>query len=439
MAGPKITVIANILEEHLEELDFLWGQRQTALRSPKHTLRELRDLEERIEAHVQGLLVSPDHTVGLLEPGLSAEEPGPAFVAAYGLGRLNRPDMPERLMAAFLKAQGPALSGIRQAICQLPIAPFLTRVRQVLTAPPGTVSVLNEASVAEVLAFHNKLDIKSQQMDSFLRHENPVVRRVGWRAAGFLPVPRSLESYQAGLQDPGRAVRHEALLAAAWGRQSWLLGHLRRVAAKPTRDQAGALLVYAILAKPAEVGYLVPLGKATELGPERYRILGACGHPAVVEVLLAGIESKDLRAAAAAGAAFTKMTGADIDSGQRAAVPPADGHEPDEFEREFLDEVSVPSPDRARAHWEKVKNSFGNGTRWCRGTDLNRGANEEAVARLDLESRWEACLRGKFDGTWTAHPASVEAFPYKAPPPCREPDKPPGARETMRLQSPPAR
>jgi hypothetical protein len=94
-------------------------------------------------------------------------------------------------------------------------------------------------------------------------------------------------------------------------------------------------------------------------------------------------------------------------------VLPEDGDEPDEFEREFLDEVVLPSAELARAHWKKLQAPFSKGTRWCRGFDLSRGTTKDILTQLDRESRWEACLRGKFEGTWHGSLIDLEAIPQK--------------------------
>ena len=143
----------------------------------------------------------------------------------------------------------------------------------------------------------------------------------------------------------------------------------------------------------------------------RFRALGAFGHPQVMPTILSGLESKDPRTAVAAGAAFTKITGCDVESSQRALMPPADGHEPDDFEREFLDEVKLPSVEAAQAHWKKVKDAFAKGTRYCQGLDISAGASDEQFSRLDLESRWEARLRARFERVGPGSPASHARFP----------------------------
>jgi hypothetical protein len=115
--------------------------------------------------------------------------------------------------------------------------------------------------------------------------------------------------------------------------------------------------------------------------------------------------------AAAAGAAFTKITGCDVESSRRAVVLPANGREPDEFEREFLEEVKLPDVDRAQAHWAKVKGDFTKGSRYGRGLDLSAGATDDQLGQLDLESRWEALLRARFERGGAGSPSSYARYP----------------------------
>ena len=117
MANPKVRILIDILEEHFEELQFLWSQRQTALRSPRYTLRELSHLEDRIEAHVQGLLIAGEQIMALVEKGLSADDPVLAFAAAYALLRLNTEAASKRVLDSFRQAKGGQLDGVRQALC----------------------------------------------------------------------------------------------------------------------------------------------------------------------------------------------------------------------------------------------------------------------------------------------------------------------------------
>src|SRR6266496_5548582 len=58
---------------------------QAAVRDPRYTIRELTYLEERITAHLQGVLAVGEVALPLLEDTLAAEDPHMVFAAAYAL------------------------------------------------------------------------------------------------------------------------------------------------------------------------------------------------------------------------------------------------------------------------------------------------------------------------------------------------------------------
>ena len=74
MAAVPARYIPELLEIHAEQLEYLWGQRRTALTSPEYTLRDFVDLNGRIEAHVQGLLAVPQALPELLCPLIESDD-----------------------------------------------------------------------------------------------------------------------------------------------------------------------------------------------------------------------------------------------------------------------------------------------------------------------------------------------------------------------------
>lgn len=175
--------------------------------------------------------------------------------------------------------------------------------------------------------------------------------------------------FRAAMEDEDPAVRREALLAAVWTRQPWVLEHCRKVAAKPSPDYWAPVLFLAVLGKPQDLPRILAVGRTAELGPQRFEVLAACGHPAVVDLLLQAIASDDAESAAAATTAYQKITGVDL----------AD-------------------PEQIRTHWKQFKPTIAQWTRCCRGFDLSEGASDEVLAQLDMQSRWEAICRQQYTG-----------------------------------------
>jgi uncharacterized protein (TIGR02270 family) len=403
MAEPS----APCLEEHYEELEFLWGQRRAALRSAAYSSAELARLEARVEAQVQGLLAAGEALPRFLRPKLLAPRPNLAFAAAYPLLRSGKEAEAVAVLDALLRTSGPARAGIGEALCQGTPDSLWPRLRDTFTRTPQAT-----AAVALALAFRKPGEILTEVLVRGLLYAwAPEECRTGWRAAALRGEPLTDEVYQLGLgaEDPG--VRDEALRGAAWTGRGEVLAHCRLLAARPAPADGTALQLLAILGTAADVDLLLGAGRNAALGSRRFEALGAFGHPAVVPALLEGMESREVRTAVAAGRAFARLTGFVVNCEQRVTLPPEDGHEPDAFEREFLEEVILPDPERARAYWEGVRRAFAGRTRWCRGLDLSGGASEDVLARLDRESFWEERLRAKFEGRWHGRLADLEVFP----------------------------
>src|SRR3989442_9981762 len=136
MPAPIATFIPDILEEHIEELAFLWEQRQAAVRDPRYTIRELTHLEERITAHLQGVLAVGEVALPLLEDTLAAEDPHMVFAAAYALLHAKNETATARVRDSFGHAQGPVLAALQDALAQAPFNPGIAPFRELFHGGP---------------------------------------------------------------------------------------------------------------------------------------------------------------------------------------------------------------------------------------------------------------------------------------------------------------
>ena len=415
MASSPRQFLIELYQEHLEEASSLFEQRQDAIKDPDYTLPELIELEERIAAHIDGLVLGREKAMAVCQEGLSSGETSTTLAAAYALLNMDHRDAADLVWQAFQEAENGPLQGLCMAMSYGRIDMILAQLQEALASAAAPVAV----AAAEALACHEKPGPTVPRLGEFLQNEDALVRGAAWRlimlnASSLLPGPEMSARLSAAVtNDEDPAVREQALYAAAWTRQPWLLEHCRQMADEPTVDNWDAVLLLAVLGKPTDLNRILAVAGATELGPRRFHALGAFGHPQVVELLLENMKSEDPLTAVAAGAAFKKISGTDIESDRRVQIPPADGSEPDEFEQEFLDEVTLPDPEAAQTHWQKVREEFTSGMRWCNGRSLTEPAGEEVLGQLDLESRWEACLRGRFEGTSLRSLADLEVFPQK--------------------------
>lgn len=212
--------------------------------------------------------------------------------------------------------------------------------------------------------------------------------------------------YARGCTDEDPLVRREALLAAAWTRRPWLLDYCRQLCAQPAPDHWEAIYLLAVIGEPSDLEQMLRLGRMTELGPQRFRVLGAFGHPGSVDELVVRIESKDTETAVAAGLAFTKITGIHIESDREVEITSSE----EEDESATAANMMLPDPMAAAMHWRQHRSRFLSSPRCCRGFDVSHGASSEVLEALDMESRFEACLRDHFYGRRSGSPIELWSF-----------------------------
>jgi hypothetical protein len=74
-------IIEKIVSQHAEEAAFLWLLRNNAVHMPHYNLEDLVGLEERVQAHIDGLRIAGEEGWPFCEQGLKHEEVGEVFTA----------------------------------------------------------------------------------------------------------------------------------------------------------------------------------------------------------------------------------------------------------------------------------------------------------------------------------------------------------------------
>ncbi len=405
MPAARKRFIADLLQIHLEDLAFLGGQRREALHSRRHTLREFGEIGERIEAHVQGLLVAPpQHLVEWLTPQLAAPDRDDSFAAALALLRSGDAAAAQAVIVEFSRARGDTLAGLRDALSlATPSAHVSGELRSALEqAKPVTA-----AAAAVVLANHRQLDAASPRLAALLGEDDPSVCALAWRAAAAADT-RTQEPparpFTDGVSHAAPEVRRAAWHAAAWTGQAGAYKPLRTQAAA---GDAVAIETLAVLGTPEDAPLLQKAALATEDPWARCDLLARFGHPPALNALVRwmdGSADADVPLAAAAGEAFTRITGLDV-RGQRRSLPGA--ADADEFDREMAPEVWLPDAERARALLKQHAEHWAGGHRWCQGHRLDGELPRPLLLQLDLQARWEAAARAAMRGQLISAPAPI--------------------------------
>ena len=75
-------ILTEIVSQHAEEAAFLWLLRSNATRQPHYALKDLAKLDDRVEAHLDGLRVAGEGGWDLCKAALGNEENGEVFAAS---------------------------------------------------------------------------------------------------------------------------------------------------------------------------------------------------------------------------------------------------------------------------------------------------------------------------------------------------------------------
>jgi len=170
-------VIPQVCAQHLEEFQFLWTQHAAALRSPDYTLRDVAQLEARIAAHLDALLLAGEAATAALEAALAGDDPQAACAAAQVLLCLRSRAAADRVAGALRKADAEKLEALRPALCHAPIDLIADVLRETAASGPAPLAV----TALEALAFHRLVDPAIDRLVEFLQDEDPLVRRTAWR------------------------------------------------------------------------------------------------------------------------------------------------------------------------------------------------------------------------------------------------------------------
>jgi hypothetical protein len=397
--------IPELLDIHADELAYLWGQRRAAMFDERHTLASFIELNERIEAHVAGLMTVPSALPSLLGKRLqAASDRDDAFAAACGLLRLRNPDLSARVVQVFASAQGPQLLGLRDALGTCSLSGAAPAVQAVLMQAHPQRSV----AAAAVLAQRGQLEPLDPHLSRLLLDADDDVATQAWRLLTLLdaslaatpdgPPPRP---YKPALLRRTPALRRAVLGCAIWSGLPWALKGLRILVGE---GDVEALSWLAAVGGPDD-DVLVHDAMARLLPPPaQAALLGRAGRPAGIQTLCGWMRGSDMPLAAAALKAYMRITGEDL-RGSRSTPPPREGA--DDFEREMAAPIWLPDLVRLQAHQDARGQALSEGQRWNRGRHLDSDClPAEALARVDLPARWDACAR-----------AALARQPLAAPPP----------------------
>lgn len=363
----------DVLQEHLDEAAFLWSLWERALVSGNYELAEAAELEERLLAHVDGLVVGGEAAIAeLLLPGLETDEPERISAATLSLLAGNGERELEETLEVLDSGDEVQRAGIGRALELSEREGLEAALLRRLTAEDPALRVL----AFQVLAFRGALPQEKRTEWLYRDDAAPVI------AALRDPRPLPRDVAQAVLPqllvDPRPGVREAAMVAGlvSGARAAWKACH--KVAEEGGVGRRQCLTMLALGGDERDVELLAGLLRQEASRMDVLWALGFSGQALAAEACLEWMS--DDRAAALAGEAFSAITGLKLEGEYRKAPQEEDALVA--LEEEDLEANLVPGPEASLAlpvreavegWWQKARKNFKRGIRHLRGNKLDAG------------------------------------------------------------------
>jgi uncharacterized protein (TIGR02270 family) len=364
-------IIEDIITQHAEEASFLWFLRSLAVYAPHYSLVDLAELDNRVEAHLDGLRIAADSGWNVCKGALAQEGPGEVFAAAtiaFGNGNEDRVEI-------VLEAAGSDLeisNGIVSAIGWLPYEQIGNHIIALLESKDADLRRIGIAACA----VHRK-DPGKALIDA-LNDNNLSLKARALRAAGELGRTELLPMLKEQLAGEDKVCRFWAGWSAVLlGDRGDALELLKAVAVSgsPFRDRSLQLALRAMDNTGAQKWLK---DQARHPDSLRYAVIGAgvIGDPVYIPWLIEQMEMPDH--ARVAGEAFTMITGVDIayedlegEWPEGFEAGPSESPEDEDVEMDQDEDLSWPEPKLIAEWWNKNKGSFQDGTRYLLGKPIS--------------------------------------------------------------------
>jgi uncharacterized protein (TIGR02270 family) len=381
-------VIEDIVAEQVEEVSFLWLLRDRAVGDHRYSLETLADLDERVEAHLDGLRAAGPPAWDVCEDTLEWVHPGEAFVGATVA--LENADGSGWDFILEMVRKAPLLArGVVSALGWLSPDCAASRIRNLLDAGCPVARRIGIAASAV-----HRLD-PGPALEQALRDDDPLLRARALQAAGELGRVDLLPVIRHGINARDEACRLAACRAGVLLGDKAAVEALMEFATSPFGAEAVDIVCRALKGGPARE-WLMRLGGEPALVRLAVQGAAATGDPSVVAWLIERMFVPAL--ARAAGRSFTLITGIPLPSEGLEGKAPEDLPPPDVDVEEFPvdpdEEFPWPDPLQVRAWWQRNGGAFAEGRRYLLGSPVDRDnlrrilregrQTERAAAALEL-------------------------------------------------------
>lgn len=399
------SLLMDIYEEHLDEASFLWVQWNRALLAPDYNLEDTATLEERLLAHLDGLVVGGELVAReLLLPVLDSEDPPRISAALWALlAEPGRLDMAEWVKWVQASAPEAPLAAFRRALelnGRAEVGEFLVPLLR-------SKESLLQAWAFEVLASRGQLP-RGVEVE-LLGHPDARVVMAVLRSGPVLPRDVASRELPRLMADARPGVPEAAILAGMLSGVHAAWEACRKAVDAHTKVDRTSLVLLALGGGERDLERLLACTRVEAMREDSVWALGFSGRVEAAEACLEFMGSMPV--VALAGEAFSAITGLKLEGAyvmeaeNEESLPPLEEDLARDLEPRPEDALPVPIREAVATWWTEARKDFARGTRYLRGRvfsleglleELERGPmwrRHELALELSLRSQWACQLQ----------------------------------------------
>lgn len=406
--------VHQVLEQHVDSASFLALIRDHAVRAPHYDLNHLSTLDNRIEAHLDGLRIAGPVAIETLLEQLNPNAQGEIFAATVLAFETANTSAMTRL-AEHLRAHPDGARYMSAALGWLEWSRVEPWVEKLLGSPEALFRCIGLAACG--IHRHDP----GAALIAGLAHADAAVIAQAARTAGELRRRDLLPAIRAHRLHPDADARFWANWATAQMGDEEAVALLRQFAEQTGEFQYRALPV--LLAWQPRDTSIAWIRQAMQQPQQRRMVIqavGLLGDPVSVPWLIQ--QMRDIPNARVAGEAFSLITGADLalldlelrDTPDYDAGPnddPADANVAmDEDEN-----LPWPDPDLIEAWWQREKSAYQNGKGYFLGQPIGEQSYRQALVQAQQRQRLVAAYGlARFRPTEALFPIAAPAWRQRA-------------------------
>jgi uncharacterized protein (TIGR02270 family) len=364
-------VIPHIIDQHAEEAAFLWLLRHNAVSAPHYNLKDLAKLDNRVEAHIDGLRISGDYGWEACCNNLEFKGPGEVFAA--GLLALEGNNI-DRINKVYQVAEETpeTLSGLISAFGWVEPHLLQGKVSELLVSKNP---LWRQVGIAACVI--HRVD-PGKYIDQAIEADNTQLRARALRSAGELGRIdlKQIVLDQVNDQDPAIGF-WAAWSAVMLGGRGKALSALQSIIIEKSDFSIKAMqLALRVLDLHAIKELLKVLVQNDDRARESVMGAGISGDPSYIPWLIKQMEKPQL--AKIAGESFSFISGADIAYEdlegvllKEFAAGPTENPEDEDVTMDADEDLPCPDPLLIDRWWKQHQHNLLPGTRYLLGKPIN--------------------------------------------------------------------